>query len=130
MSSSYRANGGKGANKWRGGDGGSAGSSSYTQDGASDGGDTNGEEYGVIKGQGHTTRDFGESGGKRNAGGGSGETNTGVVFQGGISDYSEGSGTGGINKTDLVKEEEVMAAEEAASDTLWFMPEPAVMVLC
>lgn len=30
----------------------------------------------------------------------------------------------------LVKEEEVMAAEEAASDTLWFMPEPAVMVLC
>lgn len=56
---------------------------------------TNGEEYGVIKGQGHTTRDFGESGGKRNAGGGSGETNTGVVFQGGISDYSEGSGTGG-----------------------------------
>lgn len=80
---------------WRGGDGGSAGSSSYTQDGASDGGDTNGEEYGVIKGQGHTTRDFGESGGKRNAGGGSGETNTGVVFQGGISDYSEGSGTGG-----------------------------------
>lgn len=50
MSSSYRANGGKGANKRRGGDGGSAGSSSYTQDGASDGGDTNGEEYGVIKG--------------------------------------------------------------------------------
>lgn len=95
MNSSYRANGGKGANKWKGGDGGSAGSSSYTQDGASDGGDTNGEEYGVIKGQGHTTRDFGESGGKRNAGGGSGETNTGVVFQGGISDYSEGSGTGG-----------------------------------
>lgn len=129
MSSSYRANGGKGANKWRGGDGGSAGSSSYTQDGASDGGDTNGEEYGVIKGQGHTTRDFGESGGKRNAGGGSGETNTGVVFQGGISDYSEGSGTGD-QQTDLVKEEEVMAAEEAASDTLWFMPEPAVMVLC
>lgn len=26
--------------------------------------------------------------------------------------------------------EVVMAAEEAASDTLWFMPEPAVMVLC
>ena len=95
MNSSYRANGGKGANKWKGGNGGSAGSSSQTQDGASDGGDTNGEEYGIIKGQGHTTRDFGESGGKRNAGGGSGETNTGVVFQGGISDYSEGSGTGG-----------------------------------
>lgn len=95
MSSSYRANGGKGANKYKGGDGGSAGSSSYTQDGVSDGGDTNGEAFGVIKGQGHTTRDFGESGGKRNAGGGSGETNTGVVFQGGISDYSEGSGTGG-----------------------------------
>lgn len=129
MNSSYRANGGKGANKWRGGNGGSAGSSTYTQDGASDGGDTNGEEYGVIKGQGHTTRDFGESGGKRNAGGGSGETNTGVVFQGGISDYSEGSGTGD-QQTDPVKEAEVMAAEEAASDTLWFMPEPAVMALC
>ena len=43
------------------------------------------------------------------------------------------SGNGAIYhcvKTDLVKEEEVMAAEEAASDTLWFMPEPAVMVLC
>lgn len=95
LSSYYRANGGKGANVWRGGEGGSAGSSTYTQNGASDGGNTNGNEYGVIKGQGHTTRDFGESGGKRNAGGGSGETKTGVVFQGGISDYSEGSGTGG-----------------------------------
>ena len=31
---------------------------------------------------------------------------------------------------DLVKEVEVMAAEAAASDTLWFMAEPAVMVLC
>lgn len=94
MDSSYIANGGKGADAWKGGAGGSAGSSSYTQDGASDGGNTSGKEYGVIKGQGHTTRDFGESGGKRNAGGGSGET-TGRVFQGGISDYSEGSGTGG-----------------------------------
>lgn len=55
-------------------------------------------KFQIIKGQGHTTRDFGESGGKRNAGGGSGETNTGVVFQGGISDYSEGSGTGGSTK--------------------------------
>lgn len=33
-------------------------------------------------------------------------------------------------QTGPVKEAEVMAAEEAASDTLWFMPEPAVMVLC
>ena len=98
LSSYYRANGGKGANNYKGGDGGSAGGSSYTQDGASDGGNTNGEEFGVIKGQGHTTRDFGEYSGKRNAGGGSGETNTGVVFQGGISDYSEGSGTGGSGK--------------------------------
>lgn len=95
IDSSYRADGGKGANERKGGDGGSAGSSTYTQDGASDGGDTYGKEYGVIKGQGHTTRDFGEPGGKRNAGGGSGETDTGVAFQGGISDYSEGSGTGG-----------------------------------
>lgn len=98
MNSSYRADGGKGATEWKGGDGGSAGGSSYTQDGASDGGDTYGEEYGVIKGQGHTTRDFGESGGKRNAGGGSGESYTEVIFQGGISDYSEGSGTGGSTK--------------------------------
>lgn len=95
MSSSYVANGGKGADKRKGGEGGSAGSSTYTQDGASDGGNTSGGGFGVIKGQGHTTRDFGESGGKRNAGGGSGETETGVVFQGGISDYSEGSGKGG-----------------------------------
>ena len=95
MNSSYVANGGKGANNYKGGDGGSAGGSAYTQNGASDGGSTYGEEFGVIKGQGHTTRDFGESDGKRNAGGGSGETRTGVVFQGGISDYSEGSGTGG-----------------------------------
>jgi hypothetical protein len=36
----------------------------------------------------------------------------------------------GDQQTDLVKEDEVMAADEAASDTLWFMPEPAVMVLC
>lgn len=95
LNSFYIANGGKGADERKGGDGGSAGSSTYTQDGASDGGNTYGEYYGVIKGQGHTTRDFGESGGKRNAGGGSGESETGVVFQGGISDYSEGSGTGG-----------------------------------
>lgn len=112
------------------GGGGSAGSSSYTQDGASDGGDTNGEEYGVIKGQGHTTRDFGESGGKRNAGGGSGETNTVIRYSKEeylitVKDLAQGD-----QQTDLVKEEEVMAAEEAASDTLWFMPEPAVMVLC
>lgn len=32
-------------------------------------------------------------------------------------------------QTDPVKEAEVMAAEEA-SDTLWFMLEPAVMALC
>lgn len=95
MSSHYTAGGGKGADKRKGGDGGSAGSSSYTQNGASDGGNTNGEENGVIRGQGHTTRDFGESDGKRNAGGGSGESNTGIAFEGGISDYSEGSGTGG-----------------------------------
>lgn len=98
LNPSYRANGGKGANERIGGAGGSAGSSTYTQNGASDGGNTNGEAFGVIKGQGHTTRDFGESGGKRNAGGGSGETKTGIVFKGGISDYSEGSGTGGSTK--------------------------------
>lgn len=33
-------------------------------------------------------------------------------------------------QTDLVKEAEVMAAEAAASDTLWFMLELMVMALC
>ena len=32
-------------------------------------------------------------------------------------------------QTNPVKEAEVLAAEEAASDTLWFMLEPEVMVL-
>jgi hypothetical protein len=98
MNPSYRAGGGKGAATRKGGSGGSAGSSVYTQNGASDGGDTYGEEFGVVEGQGHTTRDFGEPDGKRNAGGGSGETNTGVEFRGGISDYSEGSGKRGSTK--------------------------------
>lgn len=95
MSSSYRAEGGKGANDHKGGNGGSAGSSSYFGDAASDGGNTYGDEFGTIYGQGHTTRDFGESSGKLNAGGGSGESQTGVIFNGGRSDYAEGSGTGG-----------------------------------
>jgi hypothetical protein len=33
-------------------------------------------------------------------------------------------------QTDLVKAAEVMAAEAAASDTLWFMLELVVMALC
>lgn len=33
-------------------------------------------------------------------------------------------------QADPVKEEEAMAAAAAASDTLWFILEPAVMALC
>lgn len=42
------------------------------------------------KGQGHTTRDFGESTGKRNAG--AGGYNRGATNSGGASDYTEGTG--------------------------------------
>nr|DAX75770.1 MAG TPA: hypothetical protein [Caudoviricetes sp.] len=50
-------------------------------------------------GQGHTTRDFGESSGKRNAGGGgcgrswdNGILKDPATNKGGVSDYTEGSG--------------------------------------
>ena len=43
-------------------------------------------------GQGHTTRDFGESGGKRNAGGGCGQIGN---YLPGASDYKEGKGLDG-----------------------------------
>ena len=92
MSSTYRANGGKGGSQSSGGNGGSGGGPG---NGGSDGGDGDlGEWTGDTagKGQGHTTRDFGESFGKRNAGGGSGQ---GGKYLPGISDYNEGKGMDG-----------------------------------
>lgn len=102
MNDNYRAYGGKGSGGGYlhgnyGGDGGSGGGSYYS--GASDGEDapltdfTYGKYY-PGKGQGHTTRDFGESSGKRNAGGGSGGSSAGTCRPG-ASDYTEGSGSDG-----------------------------------
>lgn len=52
-----------------------------------------GTKYGGGKGQGYTTRDFGEPTGKRNAGGGGADRNR-DNGNGGESDYDEGCGTG------------------------------------
>lgn len=52
-----------------------------------------GVTYGGGKGQGYTTRDFGEPTGKRNAGGGGADRNR-DNGNGGESDYDEGCGTG------------------------------------
>lgn len=103
LSSGYRANGGgpnSGTYQYGGGYGGSGGGADAPADsggsrqGGSDGGggsvNTNFGEGG-NNGQGHTTRDFGESTSKRNAGGGGGERGTG---SGGASDYTEGEGGG------------------------------------
>ena len=107
---SYRANGGYTNNKgwdnsgngmgYVGGNGGSGGGCDEgvgaTGAGGSDGGDGSTYLYGAYnkgKGQGHTTRDFGEPTGKRNAGGGAGARGTNNI--GGVSDYKEGSGNGG-----------------------------------
>lgn len=85
-SSLYRANGGEAGRAQNdprvfiGGNGGSKGGA-YLESPGSDG----------SPGQGHTTRDFGESTGKRNAGGGgTPRVNSGL---GGESDYTEGKGT-------------------------------------
>lgn len=94
----YRAEGGKTGGKWtKGGDGGSGGgstiSSGTASNGGSDGSDGSGNKPGI--GQNHTTRDFGEPTGKRNAGGG---TNiyklpeASFIPEGGRSDYVEGTG--------------------------------------
>lgn len=120
MNSSYRAEGGNpsgngllnGENStggpYTGGNGGSGGSvdqagSEFYAD--SDGSDAPGittddgiyhppgTKYGGGKGQGYTTRDFGEPTGKRNAGGGGADRNKDGGM-GGASDYTEGSGTG------------------------------------
>lgn len=96
MNSNYRANGGIGgyvvssnSSQSPCGDGGSGASARHGGSAGSDGSDGSG--YGAIPGtgQGHTTRDFGESTGKRNAGGGR-SYNSGNA--GGASDYSEGTG--------------------------------------
>lgn len=85
MNTSYRASGGEyGGHDANGGSGGS-----YKSDGGSDGGSP---RYGGT-GQGHTTRDFGESSGKRNAGGGFVYV-YGNSYKPGESDYTEGTGGG------------------------------------
>ena len=101
--SSYRAEGGYASTSWckgaNGGSGGSSGRFEYDQEnphGGSDGSDAIGGHY-QAKGQGHTTRDFGESTGKRNAGGGANlvgthEQNGTNRSYPGASDYNQGSG--------------------------------------
>ena len=121
LNSSYRANGGNGAGNgypggsnagaYTGGNGGSggAGDDSDTAKAGSDGsngiGSRNengslypaGSLYGGGKGQRHTTRDFGEPTGKRNAGGGGSDRNINEGM-GGESDYDKGCGTGNGNR--------------------------------
>lgn len=108
-SSSYRAVGGSpgSSNGYRGGNGGSGGAGDATTNamGGSDGSNANGgsnpnnPQCAPGYGQGHTTRDFGEPSGKRNAGGGgcgrswdNGILKDPATNKGGVSDYIEGSG--------------------------------------
>ena len=107
MNSNYRAEGGYGgyytfnnnSQSYRGesGSGGSGGAGwgGLTKPYAGSDG-SNGAMGNIVKGgygQGHTTRDFGESSGKRNAGGGGNDRDSAYgLTQGGASDYSEGSG--------------------------------------
>lgn len=121
LNSSYRANGGNGAGNghpggnnagaYTGGNGGSggAGDDPNASKAGSDGSDgvgglredgslyPAGSLYGGGKGQGHTTRDFGEPTGKRNAGGGGSDRSINGGM-GGESDYNEGCGTGKGNR--------------------------------
>lgn len=107
MNSSYRANGG-GAGEYgdggmyagngKAGDGGSGGAGYYECSAGSDGGSGTGLADLVENGngQGHTTRDFGESSGKRNAGGGGNDryypSDYDYICTPGASDYTEGRG--------------------------------------
>ena len=83
--------------------GGSAGSCygargvSNQSPGGTDGGDSLNGAYLKQWGQGHTTRDWGEPSGKRNAaGGGNSVADNDIGYNSpGVSDYSEGSGYGG-----------------------------------
>ena len=122
--STYRADGGNpsgngllnGENStggpYTGGNGGSGGSVDQSGDefyAGSDGSDAPGitdgngiyhppgTKYGGGKGQGYTTRDFGEPTGKRNAGGGGADRNRDGGM-GGESDYDEGCGIGRGNR--------------------------------
>ena len=99
LNSNYRASGGRmyGSENgsWRSdGGSGSGGGGSIGGNGGSDGGNgSNGSAHKGGIGQGHTTRDFGESSGKRNAaGGGGGGSET--YGKAGVSDYEEGKGSG------------------------------------
>lgn len=85
LNENFRANGGQLRY------GGSAGGGDTGQTPGSDGGN-NGYNYG---GQGHTTRDFGEPTGKRNAGGGAAARSE-YSLGGGGSDYTEGCGESGF----------------------------------
>ena len=99
LNSNYRAYGGSmygyENSPWHSdGGSGSGGGGSIGGNGGSDGGNgSNGSAHEGGIGQGHTTRDFGESSGKRNAAGGGGG---GVETYGkaGVSDYTEGKGSG------------------------------------
>ena len=95
LNSNYRAYGGSMDGPWRSdGGSGSGGGGSIGGNGGSDGSNgSNGSAHKGGIGQGHTTRDFGESSGKRNAAGGGGG---GVERYGkaGVSDYTEGKGSG------------------------------------
>lgn len=93
MNSNYRANGGNAANRWgKGADGGSGGGG-HGNNAVGNGGSDGGNGYGSYgKGQGHTTRDFGEQTGKRNAGGGSSINRNGYTVYPGESDYKQGCG--------------------------------------
>lgn len=99
LNSNYRVYGGSMNGRengpWRSdGGSGSGGGGSIGGDGGSDGGNgSNGSAHKGGIGQGHTTRDFGESSGKRNAagGGGGGSEKYGKA---GVSDYTEGKGSG------------------------------------
>lgn len=98
MNSNYRAKGGDigNTNNNIGGNGGSGGGGGHSNaGGGSDGSDGFGSTKG--KGQGHTTRDFGEPDGKINAGGGGAY----ATQPGGVSDYTEGTGDSGGYRPDM-----------------------------
>lgn len=101
MNSNYRANGGHLSEHHGDGCGGSGGvgtDRSYYSIGGTDGTGSGGSS-----GQGHTTRDFGEPNGKRNAAGGASTYNRlgGEESRPGISDYTEGSGEGSNESSSL-----------------------------
>lgn len=101
MSSRYRAEGGH-LSQWNGDGSGGSGGVGTSRPTHSIGG-SDGTGSGGTSGQGHTTRDFGEPAGKRNAAGGASAYNRsgGETSQPGISDYTEGSGEGSNESSSL-----------------------------